>query len=80
LPVWTAAVPIALTLALQGIVAAAIVLGYVIVYQLIENYWLAPRLSAKRLNSTAGSRLGPPSPAARCSGRWARSWRCPSPR
>lgn len=53
-----AAFPIALTLALQGILAAAIVLGYVIVYQQIENYWLAPRLSAKTMELNGGLAFG----------------------
>ena len=49
-----AAVPILVTLAVQGIVAALILLGYVLVYQVIENTWLSPRISAETMNLSGG--------------------------
>jgi predicted PurR-regulated permease PerM len=52
------AIPIALTLAIQGLVPALIVLGYVLVYQQIENYWLSPRISAKTMELNAGLAFG----------------------
>ena len=52
------AVPIALTLALQGLVPALIVLGYVLVYQQIENYWLSPKISAKTMELNGGLAFG----------------------
>ena len=52
------AIPIALTLAVQGLVPALIVLGYVLVYQQIENYWLSPRISAKTMELNAGLAFG----------------------
>jgi len=44
-----AAIPILLTLAIQGWVAALVVLGYALVYQQIENYWLSPKISSKTM-------------------------------
>jgi predicted PurR-regulated permease PerM len=52
------AVPILLTLAIQGFVAALIVLGYVLVYQQIENYWLSPRLSSKTMELNGALAFG----------------------
>jgi predicted PurR-regulated permease PerM len=49
-----AAVPVLLTLALQGLVPALIVVGYAVVYQQIENYWLSPRISAKTMELNGG--------------------------
>lgn len=49
-----AAIPIIVTLAVQGIVAALILLGYVLVYQAIENAWLSPRISAETMNLSGG--------------------------
>ena len=49
-----AAIPILVTLAVQGLVAALIVLAYVIVYQLVENAWLSPRISAETMNLSGG--------------------------
>jgi predicted PurR-regulated permease PerM len=49
-----AAIPIIMTLAVQGIVAALILLGYVLVYQAIENAWLSPRISAETMNLSGG--------------------------
>lgn len=52
------AVPVLLTLAVEGLVAALIVLAYVLVYQQIENYWLSPRLSAKTMTLNGGLAFG----------------------
>jgi predicted PurR-regulated permease PerM len=52
------AVPILLTLAVRGLTAALIVLGYVLVYQQVENYWLNPRLSAKTMALSGGVAFG----------------------
>ena len=52
------AIPISLTLAIQGLVPALIVLGYVLVYQQIENYWLSPRISAKTMELNAAVAFG----------------------
>ncbi|MCB1247581.1 MAG: AI-2E family transporter, partial [Acidimicrobiia bacterium] len=38
------AVPIIMTLAVQDLVAALVLLGYVLVYQQVENYWLSPKI------------------------------------
>ena len=40
------AVPILMTLAIQGLVGALIVLAYALIYQQIENYWLSPKISS----------------------------------
>ncbi len=53
-----ATVPIALTLALQGLAPALIVLGYALVYQQIENYWLSPHISAKTMELNGGLAFG----------------------
>ena len=52
------AVPVVITLALQGLVPAIIVLGYAIVYQLIENYILNPRISANTMTLSGGLAFG----------------------
>jgi predicted PurR-regulated permease PerM len=52
------AIPIALTLAIQGLVPALIVLGYALVYQQIENYWLSPKISAKTMELNAALAFG----------------------
>jgi predicted PurR-regulated permease PerM len=49
-----AAIPLLVTLAVEGLVAALIVLGYVLVYQVIENTWLSPRISAETMNLSGG--------------------------
>jgi predicted PurR-regulated permease PerM len=46
-----AAVPIALTLALQGLVPA-------LVYQQLENYWLSPKLSSDAMSLSGGVAFG----------------------
>ncbi len=52
------AVPIVLTLAIQGFTAALIVLGYVLLYQQVENYWLSPRISANTMTLNGGVAFG----------------------
>jgi predicted PurR-regulated permease PerM len=52
------AIPIVLTLAIRGLVPALIVLGYVLVYQQIENYWLSPRISAKTMELNSAVAFG----------------------
>lgn len=52
------AVPVLLSIAFQGLAAGLIVLGYILVYQQIENYWLSPRLSAKTMTLNGGVAFG----------------------
>jgi predicted PurR-regulated permease PerM len=53
-----AAIPIVITLALQGFVPALIVLAYAVIYQQIENYWLSPRISANTMSLNGGVAFG----------------------
>jgi len=53
-----ATIPIVLTLALQGVVQALIVLGYALVYQQVENYWLSPKISSKTMELNGGLAFG----------------------
>ncbi len=52
------AVPIALTLAIEGWVAALIVLAYALIYQQIENYWLSPKISSKTMSLNGAVAFG----------------------
>jgi predicted PurR-regulated permease PerM len=52
------AVPIALTLAIQGLVPALIVLAYALIYQQIENYWLSPKISSDTMTLSGGVAFG----------------------
>jgi predicted PurR-regulated permease PerM len=52
------AIPVLVTLAIQGLTAALIVLGYVLVYQQVENYWLSPRISANTMSLNGGVAFG----------------------
>ena len=52
------AVPILMTLAIQGLVAALIVLAYALIYQQIENYWLSPKISAETMTLNGGLAFG----------------------
>jgi len=52
------AIPILLTLAIQGVVAALVVLAYVLIYQQIENYWLSPKISAKTMSLNGAVAFG----------------------
>jgi predicted PurR-regulated permease PerM len=49
-----AAVPILVTLASVGFTEALIVLAYTLVYQLIENTWLGPKLSSNTMSLSGG--------------------------
>jgi len=52
------AVPILLTLAVQGFTAALIVLAYVLIYQQAENYWLSPKISSKTMTLNGAVAFG----------------------
>ena len=52
------AVPVLVTLAIQGLTAALIVLAYVLIYQQIENYVLSPRISAQTMTLNGGVAFG----------------------
>ncbi len=52
------AIPVLLTLAVQGLTAALIVLAYVLVYQQLENYWLSPKISAETMTLNGGVAFG----------------------
>jgi len=52
------AVPVLLTLAIQGFAQALVVLAYVLIYQQIENYWLSPKLSAQTMTLNGGVAFG----------------------
>jgi predicted PurR-regulated permease PerM len=52
------AIPILLTLAIQGWVAALIVLAYVVIYQQVENYWLSPKISSKTMTINGAVAFG----------------------
>lgn len=53
-----AAVPILVTLAVQGFGAALILLVWTLIYQQGENYWLSPKLSAKTMSINGGVAFG----------------------
>ena len=52
------AIPVALTVAVQGWVAGLIVLAYVLIYQQIENYWLSPKISSKTMSINGAVAFG----------------------
>jgi predicted PurR-regulated permease PerM len=52
------AIPVLLTLAVEGFAQALVVLGYVLIYQQIENYWLSPKLSAQTMTLNGGVAFG----------------------
>ena len=52
------AIPILITWALQGITAGLIVLGYVLLYQQLENYWLSPKISSDTMTLNGGLAFG----------------------
>jgi predicted PurR-regulated permease PerM len=52
------AVPVLLTLGVQGLTAGLVVLGYVLVYQQLENYWLSPKISAETMTLNGGVAFG----------------------
>ncbi|MGI9577683.1 MAG: AI-2E family transporter, partial [Microthrixaceae bacterium] len=53
-----AAVPILVTLGVQGLGAALILLAWTLVYQQAENYWLSPKLSAQTMELNGGVAFG----------------------
>ncbi len=53
-----AIVPISITLALVGWVAALVVLGYAVVYQQIENYYLSPKISSNTMTINGAVAFG----------------------
>jgi predicted PurR-regulated permease PerM len=53
-----AAIPILVTLGLQGLIPALILLGWALIYQQVENYWLSPKLSAKTMELNGGVAFG----------------------
>ncbi len=53
-----AAIPILVTAAVAGLGAALIVLGYVLLYQLVENSWLSPKLSSETMSLSGGMAFG----------------------
>jgi predicted PurR-regulated permease PerM len=52
------AIPILITWALQGLTAGLIVLGYVLLYQQLENYWLSPKISSETMTLNGGLAFG----------------------
>ncbi len=53
-----AAVPIIVSLGLQGLVPAVVLLIWTVIYQQVENYWLSPRISAKTMEINGGVAFG----------------------
>ncbi len=53
-----AAIPILVALAFEGLVAGLVILGYALVYQQIENYWLSPRISSKTMELNGALAFG----------------------
>jgi len=52
------AIPILLTLAIQGIIPGLVVLTYVLIYQQIENYYLSPKISSKTMSLNGAVAFG----------------------
>ncbi|MFZ1440466.1 MAG: AI-2E family transporter [Candidatus Microthrix subdominans] len=53
-----AAVPILMTLAVQGLGSGLILLVWTLIYQQGENYWLSPKLSAETMSINGGVAFG----------------------
>jgi predicted PurR-regulated permease PerM len=53
-----AAIPILLMLATQGPVPALLFLGWILIYQQLENYWLSPRFSSKTMELNGAVAFG----------------------
>ncbi|WP_084039305.1 AI-2E family transporter [Demequina sp. NBRC 110053] len=53
-----AAIPILVVIAVQGLVPGLVLLGWVLVYQQIENYLLSPRLSSKTMELNGAVAFG----------------------
>ena len=52
------AVPIVVTLGIEGLIPALILLGWAVIYQQVENYLLSPKLSAKTMELNGGVAFG----------------------
>ncbi len=52
------AIPILLTLAIEGLIPALVVLAYVLIYQQVENYWLSPKISANTMSLNGAVAFG----------------------
>jgi predicted PurR-regulated permease PerM len=52
------AVPILVTLGLQGLWPALVLVAWTLVYQQVENYWLNPRISAHTMEINGGVAFG----------------------
>jgi predicted PurR-regulated permease PerM len=52
------AIPILISLALEGLIARLVVLGYVLLYQQVENYWLSPKISSDTMTLNGGVAFG----------------------
>lgn len=52
------AIPIVVTLGIQGVVPALVILAYAIVYQQIENYWLSPKISSNTMTLNGAVAFG----------------------
>ncbi|MCL1601981.1 MAG: AI-2E family transporter, partial [Actinomycetia bacterium] len=52
------AIPVLMVLALEGFAQALVVLGYILIYQQVENYWLSPKLSSKTMTLNGGVAFG----------------------
>jgi predicted PurR-regulated permease PerM len=53
-----AAIPLIVVLGTQGAVPAVVVLVWTVLYQQVENYWLAPKISAKTMEINGGVAFG----------------------
>jgi predicted PurR-regulated permease PerM len=53
-----AAVPAVVVLGFQGVWQAAVLVGWTLLYQQLENYWLGPRLSARTMDINGGVAFG----------------------
>lgn len=48
------AIPVLLTWVTQGLTGAVVVLGYALVYQQVENFWLSPKITAQTMSLNSG--------------------------
>jgi predicted PurR-regulated permease PerM len=53
-----AAVPIVITLGVEGLASALILLAWTLIYQQFENYFLSPRLSSRTMELNGGVAFG----------------------
>ena len=52
------AVPVVVVLGFQGVWPALVLVGWTLLYQQMENYWLSPRLSARTMEINGGVAFG----------------------